>query len=1520
MKKLAIFLVIVLALSAAAYAVWNYVPGVQDLFNKPCTEHVDANGDYICDNCNEQLQHDDPQPEQHECADGDNDHKCDDCGEALSQCADADTDHKCDVCGAEMGEHVAAEGGHDCGYCGLPASECADNDGDYLCDICGEEKLPDNLERVNYSLNIGTLETGTLASDSINGKFTIVSGSEIRNRTKPFDGIELTKSVKIGNSSTKIMVDVPGEGKLRFIVQNGSSGADMQFITVTSPDGVVYDIEFLGNSGGSPAVMIELDVTQGEWIISRGKNGGTQDVFYLDLSCIVEKADENGFELVSAGKVDYLCGQQLDLSGLRLNATFANGKTEPLSLDDLSVDTSLVNFGASGTYPITISYKEYAPISVNINVYLPVEVELHFDAIEKLSQNTSAGNGVYYNHSFKEVYSVGEELDFTGLNVIVRGTLGEAEKSFNVGKQYAIVYDTEDFTTSGEKIITVKYQFGAEEILANVSVHLVDLQPTVDPDTGSVRALVDPAYLGIIGDLSGPFHVFTTIQQALDFLAKVDANTPKVLSIAPGYYNEKLEITIPNLTIEGVGEKPEDVVIEWDSLYGLNDAGGFTHTTDSTQTVAIRESAYNVTIKNVTISNYWNSQERMDAAGLGIERGLALLVQADRFTMKDSRLLGIQDTLELFTGRQYFENVYISGYTDFIFGTNNTTYFKGCTIHVIDTEKDDKGTAGYLTAFKGSNKGANDAIVYGAIFDQCKFTADEGVMEGKTAIGRTWGAYAAVAVINSELGGHISLDGYNPSNNKNTRYISMNGVNPTDSTVQFVEYNNTGAGAITEAVAGMRFLSDEEAALYADFATIFGTINGKVSYRDPWNPESTEIIVDDRDYYYFNGGSSSTGTSHTFDTATTITKGTTLEWDGLLISAENGNVAWNSNANALNMKAGAFIKFTVAAGTTVIVETYPSYNYFTLNGVATASANMLSQYYAEATEVILLSTGDLYLYSIIINPGEEAPAAPTLTEIKVDGFNVNYTVGDELALDGVTVKAYYSDNSVRIISEYTVDHSAVVNTAAGSYDVIFGYEGKTAIATVTYEDPNADPAITDSIVLDFTTTAGLESVQNNPRVTMDGSIRHNGGEIQIQGTISFMVKAGTTVTVIPYANEQYASYTIGMEGESNLTEYHTTMGMIFDEDCTVVYTGLSNNYLCQIIVEPPVKDGKYVFGGSSEEGDVTGILESGNNISISGTCKTHSGGAQLSGDSQIIFNLPAFATMTIKGYDTSYGQLDVFVNGEKIEMNANACYVYTATNACSVMINATNVGTEESPAYNKSYITYIDIDVMDAIDENLEVTFGSAGNYHDSGIDFSGIQIGDNGGNNSQVKNGSFSFAVKAGATVTINGYPGYTSYTFSAGLFTSDEITAEKYEYTAYENTIVTITPVSGNNYFYSFSISYPAAKENVSITFGSEGNYNEGNAAVDLSGVQVVDNGGTNSQVKNGSIVITLYAGATLTIKGYNGYTDYTLSDGTTEYVINKDSADHTAHSYTAAQDVTVTITITSGSNYFYGIEIVY
>ena len=1282
------------------------------------------------------------------------------------------------------------------GYCkkcnepGEAATGHKDTDGNFVCDVCSVECIPATHEKVSYTLNISDLETGTRSADDINSVFTILSGTEVRGRNKTFEGVKYTKSVKIGNNTAKIKVSVPGTGKLSFLVQNGSSGADMQYITVTGPDGKVYDIEFVGNAEGSPVVKIELDVTAGDWTISRGKNGGTQDVFYLALTAIVEKADESGFEIVAEGKVDYLVGDVLDLGGVRLNATFSNGKTEPLTIDKVNVDYSLVDFTESGTYPVTLTYKDYAPIIYYVNVYQPESLKLDYSYTEKLAENSQAGNGVYFAKSFKTVYSIGEELDTTGLVATVIAKCDEKTLEF------IVPFEVNGFDSSCENIIAL--EVSAYGVSAMTEVHITATEPTPD-ENGVYQLLVDSEYLSIAGELSGPYHVFSSIQQALDYAAKIDAGAQKVISIAPGYYNEKLEITVPNLTIIGVGETPDQIVIEWNALYGQLDANGFSHETDSTATVSVRDSAYNVTIEGVTISNYWNTQERFNEAGLGIERALALLVQADRFVMKNSKLLGVQDTLELFTGRQYFENVFISGYTDFIFGTNNATIFKNCTVHMIDTDKDDKGTAGYITAFKGMNKNASDSIVYGAIFDGCKFTADEGVTEGVHAIGRTWGAYAAVAVINCELGGHISTVGYEPSL-KTARYIAMSGVNPTDSTVQFVEFGNTGAGAITEAVAGMRMLTAEEAALYTDFATVFGTVNGNVTFLDPWDPSSEEVVVDDRTYYYFNGTEGTSGTSYTYSDNL---QGGVTEWNGLTIDTTSGKLTARASDTQIN--AGAKISFSVQGGTLVTVISYPGYGYYTINGVAHNATDSFSMYFAEDTEVVIEATATAYLYQIIIDPNYEAPEAPTVTEIKVE-MTKEYTVGTELDLAGAVVKVYYSDHSILTVTDYTVDASAVDTSAAGSYNVVFSYGDKSATVTVNYVDPNAGPEIDKATVLDFTSEDGYNAVVDNSKVTLDpdGSFRNNGSEYQVTGTIKFQVKAGTCVTVLPYSNTSYASYTLGMEGEEDLTVYNEMMSVMFFEDCTVVYTGLENNYLCQIIITPPVEEGKYVFGGSSEEGDVTGILSTTDGIEISGTFNTHSGGAQMGETSQIIFIVGAGYTVTIKGYDTSYGQLEVLVDGELIEMDSNACYSFTAYDPATVMINAKNVGTEEAADWSRSYITYIDIAKINFIEEPLTVTFGSAGNYKEiEDVDCSGANLRDNGGNNCQFSGGTITFWVKAGTEIKVHGYAGYTSYTISDGNTSSEEITeAEADVFVATVDGMITIAPVNGNNYFYSIEI----------------------------------------------------------------------------------------------------------------------
>ena len=196
--------------------------------------------------------------------------------------------------------------------------------------------------------------------------------------------------------------------------------------------------------------------------------------------------------------------------------------------------------------------------------------------------------------------------------------------------------------------------------------------------------------------------------------------------------------------------------------------------------------------------------------------------------MNNCKLLGYQDTVNFFYGRQYIKNSYIAGITDFIFGTNNTTLFDNCEIHTVGGKDN-----GYVTAFMGCSKGEEDRVDYGTIFSNCRFTADSDVGVGSISLGRCWGPYPAVAFLNCDMGAHISTAEADGST-AGKRYVSL-AVSPLSEGTNFVEYANSGLGAVDHTIAGMTYLSEDEAANYLDVTIIFGTKNGNVEYPDVWD-------------------------------------------------------------------------------------------------------------------------------------------------------------------------------------------------------------------------------------------------------------------------------------------------------------------------------------------------------------------------------------------------------------------------------------------------------------------------------------------------------------------------------------------------------------------------------------------------------------------------------------------------------------------------------------------------------------
>lgn len=714
------------------------------------------------------------------------------------------------------------------------------------CSVEVDKTFVDTEYEVNITEKFEAVTTDTDRRSSI---VTVGAGTEVRNRTKSLvykneaggekvSDAAYEKSVKLAGG--KIVITVPAAGTLTLHVQNGSSGTTSGWVplTLTKKGGSSQSLKYAADDG-SPIRELVVELTSaGEYTLTRVE--GTTDVYYVGYTCRVKETPLESISVTSTGNDKYFVGQTYSYDSVQLDKVYSvTGRTEALDIkaEGVTVDASKVDTAHAGVYPVTVKYndgtKDYVAEPFNVTVYAVDSLTISTDKIIK-GANTAANNGTYINHHLRELYLQGGTFSEDGMTVTVNASVGEGadrkEEVFIIQDGYTV--SGYDLSKTGKQTVTVTLD--GTTVTQTFEIYVIggieDLSAATTVSVKVEQDLADSA----IGTKDGSDYQFKTIQQALEFLesCNIPASASKILNIGAGTYNEKLEITVPNLTIIGAGAG--ETLIEYDSLYGIKDAGGFTHTTDSTATLNIRETAVGFTMRNVTVSNWYNSEDRFTeklGAGYSEHRALAMLVQADKVVVENCTLLGYQDTLELFTGRHVFRGCLIKGTTDFIFGTNGTTYFDNCEINSISTAKNENG--GYITAFKGLNKGDGDTVIYGAIFDNCNFTCEDGVADGKTAIGRTWGVNSAVMVMNSTLGKHISLG---TGAARNDRYVNMNGA-PEDA--RFTEYNNTGDGAISESRTGVTVLTDAAAAgKYADFATIFGKTNGKVTYADVWNGEA----------------------------------------------------------------------------------------------------------------------------------------------------------------------------------------------------------------------------------------------------------------------------------------------------------------------------------------------------------------------------------------------------------------------------------------------------------------------------------------------------------------------------------------------------------------------------------------------------------------------------------------------------------------------------------------------------------
>jgi len=284
---------------------------------------------------------------------------------------------------------------------------------------------------------------------------------------------------------------------------------------------------------------------------------------------------------------------------------------------------------------------------------------------------------------------------------------------------------------------------------------------------------------------------YRNIREALDMVRAFDPNGRVTIFIKNGIYKEKLVLHTHLNDVKLIGEDKYKTIINYDDHANINKMGTF-------KTYSFLISGNDIVIENLTIEN--------SAAQLG--QAVACHIEGDRIIFRNCRFLGNQDTI--YTGRadcrQYFENCYIEGTTDFIFGPS-TCWFEKCEIVCKKNS--------YITAAS-----TPENIKYGYIFNDCNIKLADGV--NAMYLGRPWRAYAMTLFMNSNLPAGIKPEGWDNW-----------GKEENEKTARYMEYNNKGEGANTaDRVGWAKILTPAEAATY--------TIENVMKGWDGWNPMNVQ--------------------------------------------------------------------------------------------------------------------------------------------------------------------------------------------------------------------------------------------------------------------------------------------------------------------------------------------------------------------------------------------------------------------------------------------------------------------------------------------------------------------------------------------------------------------------------------------------------------------------------------------------------------------------------------------------------
>jgi pectinesterase len=313
-------------------------------------------------------------------------------------------------------------------------------------------------------------------------------------------------------------------------------------------------------------------------------------------------------------------------------------------------------------------------------------------------------------------------------------------------------------------------------------------QPMVETIDGFVKKVFEAKQaaniIWVANDGSGDF---TKLQDALNAIPK-NNKIPVTIYIRKGVYKEKLVLDSSKQFITLKGEDKFQTILTYDDHSNKLAPNGDTINTFTSY--SFKQLADNFKAMDLTFEN---------TAGNSAGQAVAMHVMGDKVQFINCRFLGHQDVLYAGTpgSRQYFEDCYIEGTTDFIFGPS-IAWFQQCH---INSKRNSHVTAASTPKDQP----------FGYVFYDCVLTSDS-VQVNKVSLGRPWRPYSNVVYLNCFIGAHITPQGWdnwrNADNEKTARYGEYGSYGPGANPAMRFSWTRQLSDAEAKQITRMKVLGD----------------------------------------------------------------------------------------------------------------------------------------------------------------------------------------------------------------------------------------------------------------------------------------------------------------------------------------------------------------------------------------------------------------------------------------------------------------------------------------------------------------------------------------------------------------------------------------------------------------------------------------------------------------------------------------------------------------------------------------